>query len=266
MLAWSSGRLVRVGLVVLLALQLVWGGDVPFFPTHAMLNDVPAKQAITLLSSTFRGAADTRFPRDIGYFDGLARALPKNAVVLLHEEYLRYGMGRPVVCDSARWQGGIHYSDLQRSDRVFDLLKSYGVTHIVWETNHSLNQEVPLSGELVFYDFLFHHGTNRRDFGRFSVFDMPGRRPAEKQPGPVLFLGCREQRNMTLSELDAAAANDGGAPPAQEPDAAARLNKLIEQASFVVTREGCTTVVPPSLFTDFTTAPRWGGWSPWVRN
>ena len=71
---------------------------------------------------------------------------------------------------------------------------------------------------------------------------------------------------MTLPELDAAAANDGGAPPAQEPDAAARLNKLIEQASFVVTREGCSTVVPPSLFQAFTAAPRWGGWTPWVRN
>jgi hypothetical protein len=267
MLAWSSGRLVRIALALLVVLQLAWGGDVPFLPTHAMVvKDVPLKQAITLLSSTFRGEAETRFRHDISYFEGLSGSLPKKAVVLLHEEYLRFGLGRPVVGDSARWQGGIHYPDLQRSDRVFDLLKGYGATHIVWETSHSLNQEVPLSGELVFYDFLFHHGSNRRDFGRFSVVSMPLQRPAGKPPGPVLFLGCREQRNITLSELDATAATDGGPPPAQEADAVARLNKLIEKASFVVTREGCSTVVPPALFEAFTAAPRWGAWTPWVRN
>jgi len=265
MLAWSSGRLVRVGLGLLVGLQLVWGGDVPFLPTHAMMADTPIKHAITMLSSTFRGESETRLRRNLGYFDGLASYLPEKAAVLLHEEYLRYGMARPVVADSARWQGGIDYLELRRPDRVFDLLRSYGVTQIVWETSHSLNQEIPLSGELVFYDFVLRHGQWRRNIGRYALVDMPTDRPAAKEPGPVLFLGCRQQRNMALSELDFAANNDSAPAPTQAPDTAERLNALLAKASFAVTREGCTNVVPASLLSDFTAVPRWGGWTPWVR-
>jgi hypothetical protein len=264
-LAWSSGRLVRVGLGLLVGLQLVWGGDVPFLPTHAMMADAPARSAITMLSSTFRGEPAPRLGKELTIFDGVSSYLPKNAVVLLHEEYLRFGLGRPVVGDSARWQGGIDYLALQQPARVFDLLRSYGVTHIVWENSHSLNQEVPLAGELVFYDFVLRHGQWRRDLGRHTLIDMPNQSPGEKQPGPVLFLGCREQRNMALDELDAAANNDNAPAPAQAPDAAAHLGGLLDQASYVITREGCTNVVPANLLSDFTAAPRWGVWTPWVR-
>jgi hypothetical protein len=267
MLAWSVNRWVRIGTTLLVALQLVWGGDVPFLPTHAMIEDVPAKRAITLLSSTFRGEWDSRFrtnPGNKGY-EAIAEHLPKDAVVLLHEEYLRFGLGRPVVGDSARWQGGIHYPVLQQSDRVFDRLKDCGVTHIVWETSHSINREIPVSGELIFYDFVFHYGRERRDFGGSGVVSMPSVRPAARNPGMVAYLGCRGQNAMPLAELDAAAANDDERPRLQEADAAARITQLVDNAAFVVIRERCGNPVPPSVSESFVAAPRWGDLALWVR-
>ncbi len=265
MLAWSSGRLVRIGLGLLVGLQLVWAGDIPFLPTHAMMGDVPAKRAITLLSSTYRGESGKRFSRNAGFSNDIANYLPKDAVVLLHEEYLRFGIGRRVVGDSARWQGGIHYLDLLRADRVFDRLKSYGVTHVVWQMDQSVNREIPLSGELVFFDFVVHHTADKHEFGRFSVAKMPAERPAEKQPGPVLFLGCQEQRILSLSELDDAVAKDSGSPSGKKDGDAERVAKLLDQAAFAVTREGCTDLVPSALAERFTSVPRWGKWTPWVR-
>jgi hypothetical protein len=264
MLVWSAGRWARIGVALLLALQLIWGGDVPFLPTHTMMNEVPAKRAITLLSSTFRGDWDSRFHRTTG-FEGLPEYLPKDAVVLLHEEYLRFGLARPVVGDSARWQGGIHYPVLAQSDRIFDLLRSYGVTHIVWQTSQSINREIPVSGELIFYDFVFHHGMERRYFGGYGVVRLPGTRPVGTRPGMVAYLGCRGQNEMTLSELDAEVGRDDGVPRPQEADVAARISRLVDSAAYVVIREGCQNPVPPSVAQSFEAAPSWGALSLWVR-
>ena len=178
MLAWSTGRLVRIATSLLVALQVIWGGDVPFLPAHVILGESPARRVSILMATTFQGQSETRFRKN-WELAAIADSLPQDAVVLFHEEYIRLGMGRPVVGDSARWQGGIHYTDLMQPDRVYDRLKSYGVTHIVWESSQSPNLEIPVSGQLVFYDFVVHHGRDKRDFSRYSLVAMPSERPAD---------------------------------------------------------------------------------------
>jgi len=264
MLAWSVNRWTRIATGLLVALQLIWGGDVPFLPTHAMMGDAPAKRAMALLSTTFRGEWESRLRTHTGY-EELSAYLPKKAVVLLHEEYLRMGVGRPVVADSARWQGGIHYPVLRQPDRVFDQLKQYGVTHIVWNASQSINREIPVSGELVFYDFVFHHGEQRRSFGGHIVVNMPSVRPPARPPSSVVYLGCQTQGKMSLSEIDGAVARDGGSPRRQEPDAAARIADLVGEVRFVVIREACQNGVPLSVLQSFEAAPRWGDLTLWIR-
>ena len=264
MLAWSVNRWTRIGATVLVALQLIWGGDVAFLPTHAMMGEVPARRAMHLLSSTYRGEWDSRLRFGTG-FDDIAKDLPKKAVVLLHEEYLRMGMGRPVVGDSARWQGGIHYPVLRRPDRIYDLLRSYGVTHIVWSTSQSVNREIPVSGELIFFDFIFHYTEQHRYINGFGVANMPSVRPPAKEPGSVLYLGCQTQRDMPLTEIDATVAGDGGSPSAKDEEAKARFNKLAEQVRYVVIRERCQNEVPSTVQQSFMCVPRWGDVTLWVR-
>jgi hypothetical protein len=264
MLAWSANFGARIGIAALVALQLVWGGDLPFLPTHAMMGDAPVKRAMTLLSTTYRGEWDSRFRTHFGY-EEISGYLPKEAVVLLHEEYLRLGVGRPVVGDSARWQGGIHYPVLRQPDRVFDRLKSYGVTHIVWNRLQSINREIPVSGELVFYEFVFHHGRERRDFGALGVVNMPSVRPEASPPGLVAYLGCQGERDMQWSEIDAAVASDSRAPHSQDADTAARMDELVSRAAFVVVNERCQDRLPWPVQQSFVAAPRWGDLTLWVR-
>jgi len=109
-LSWSSGRLARLGVAALVGAQLVWGGDVPFLPTHAMAGDVPIKRTIELLSASFR--KDTNALKVHTGYEEIPASLPADAVVLVHEEYQRLGIQRRFVGDSQRWQGAIDYAYL----------------------------------------------------------------------------------------------------------------------------------------------------------
>jgi hypothetical protein len=202
-LAWRAGLAARAGVVLLVALQLVWGGDVPWLPNHAMLGEVPAMRALRLMSSTYRGGdLRSRLQFETGY-EGLDRQLPKDAYVVLHEEYLRLGINRRAIQDSLRLQAGIDYRQLARPDRVHDLFKSMGATHLAWGHGGSVNREVPISGELVFWGYALRYGEERGEAGTLAFARMPARRPPPREPGLVAYVGCDTARDVPLAEIDA---------------------------------------------------------------
>jgi hypothetical protein len=246
--------------VLLVALQLVWGADVPWLPTHAMIGDVPALRSLRRLSSTFRGGDETRsrFRFDTGFRD-LDQTLPRDATVLLHEEYVRLGLNRRAIADSARWQGAIDYRQLRRPDRVHDQLQGLGVTHLVWSRSHSVNREIPVSGELVFFFYAMRFGEETRDAGGFAVAKLPGRRPPPSEPRRVAYFGCKVARSVPLEEIDRVIADEGD--PTPNPDHA----ELLASADFAVFNGSCGATVPPQLQAAFLQAPRWGDLTLWVR-
>jgi len=225
-----------------------------------MTKDVPALRSLRLLSSTFRGEWRSRLRFDTGYED-LDRSLPKDATVLLHEEYLRLGINRRAIADSARWQGAIDYRQLRSPDRVNDMLTSLGVTDVVWSRSHSPNREIPISGELVFFDFAFHHAKDRRDAGAFATAAMPTLRPAPKEPGVVAYFGCKTVRTVPWTDIDGIVSADGDQGTAPDVDA----GTLLASADFAVVDERCRAHVTPQLDTLFLQAPRWGDRTLWVR-
>jgi hypothetical protein len=251
-LAWSAG----VGALVVL--QLAWGNDVPWLPTHAMIGDVPALRALRLLSSTFRGDLASRFNFDTG-FEGLDKTLPKNAYVVVHEEYLRLGLNRRGIQDSLRLQAGIDYSQLARPDRVDDLLKRFGVTHLVWGRSASPNREIPVSGELVFFGYALRYGEDRHDVGGFGVAKLPAHRPPAREPGTVAYIDCLSGLDVPFSEIDHVVAVGGrGAPPGN-------TSALVAAAEFVVVDARCQSRVTPQDMAPFIEAPHWGDFTLWVR-
>jgi hypothetical protein len=259
MLAWNAGAVARIGVVLLVAVQLVWGGDVPWLPTHAITYDVPAVRALQLLSSTFRGDFHSRWQFDTG-FEELDRTLPEDATVLLHEEYMKLGLNRRAIADSARWQGAIDYRQLARPDRVHDLLVSLGATHLVWKRWRSINREIPISGELVFFGYAMHYGEERRDAGGFAVAKLPAQRPPSREPGLVAYVGCNGAYAVSLAEIDRLVESDGrGAGPGGDAEA------LLTTAELAVVDPRCPGDVHTQLTDSFTETPRWGDLTLWVR-
>ncbi|HLK93307.1 MAG TPA: hypothetical protein VKZ18_25675 [Polyangia bacterium] len=258
LLAWSAGAAARVGACLLVAVQLVWGNDVPWIPTHAMAGEVPAVGALRLLSSTFRGDLKARYEFETG-FGALDKTLPKNAYVLLHEEYLRLGLNRRGIQDSLRLQAGIDYRQLARPDRVDDLLKRMGATHLVWSRSASPNREIPVSGELVFFGYALRYGEEQRPVGGFEVAKLPAQRPPPREPGTVAYIGCTSALDVPWSEIDRVVASGGAGAPF------GNVSALVASAEFVVVEANCQGRVTPQDLASFMEAPHWGDLTLWVR-
>jgi hypothetical protein len=256
--AWEGGVAARLGVVALVAAQLAWGNDIPWLPNHAMIQDVPAFHSLRRLSSTYRKELEGRFQYNTGY-EGVDRALPRNATVLLHEEYLRLGLNRRAIVDSARLQSAIDYTQLARPDRVDDLLKSLGVTHLVWSHGPSVDKEVPVSGELVFFGYALRYAESRQDVGAYGVAKLPMRRPPARAPGLVAYVGCGGVQDVPLAGVDAVVAGHPQGRTDADPSAA------IAAAEFVVIEKWCPSKATPQALAPFEQASGWGDLSLWVR-
>jgi hypothetical protein len=224
-----------------------------------MIGEVPAVRALRLLSSTFRGDLRSRLQFDTG-FEALDKTLPKNAYVVLHEEYLRLGLNRRALQDSLRLQAGIDYSQLARPDRVDDLLKRLGATHLVWSRGASPNREIPVSGELVFFGYALRYGEERQPVGGFEIAKLPARRPPAREPGTVAYLGCASGVDVPLAEIDRVVAAGGAAGAGPGSPSA-----LIAGAEFAVVEARCQSRVTPQEMGPFVEAPHWGDFTLWVR-
>ncbi len=257
-LAWSAGAVARAGVVLLVGLQIVWGAVVPWLPSHAMLGgDVPALRALRLLTAGFRGEPTPRLKFETGY-DQVNKYLPRDAYVLLHEEYMRLGLARRAMQDSLRLQSAIDYRYLARPDRVHEAVKKLGATHIVWRHVGSPNREVPLSGELVFWNYVLRYGAGRVDLGDFGVVTIPQAAPPAVEPGLVAFLGCNGVRNVSLGEIDAVAAGGGGGAPGDPAT-------LVSAADFVVVERSCASKATQAIMAPFAEGAPWGDYAVWVR-
>jgi hypothetical protein len=162
--------------------------------------------------------------------------------------------------DSLRLQSAIDYRYLARPDRVHEMMKTLGATHIVWRHSGSPNREVPLSGELVFWSYALRYGEARVDQGDFGIVTIPKVTPPVVEPAPVTYLGCNATRNVPLAEIDAVAAA-GGAGAGASGDPAA----LVAAADFVVVEQSCASKATPAIMAPFTEGAPWGSYKLWVK-
>jgi hypothetical protein len=184
-LAWRAGWLARGGVALLVGLQIVWGGDVYFLPTHAMVGGSPITSTVTLLSSGYRKDKDRL--RRLGPFFELGEKLPPKSKLLLHETHMITGLGVPVVSDWGGWQGGISYGRLGSPRGVHQALRKLGVTHLAWRSSKDWDS---LAGDLLFFD-LAGSLPGHQVVGGFNLAPLPAEPP--DFPGwndRVLVLGC----------------------------------------------------------------------------
>lgn len=180
--AWELGILARAGLVLLVGMQIVWGGDAPFYSAFERIVDT-----MDMIRSGYEGKAKTRFDKYQRSQVELSKKLPANAVVLFHNSRLSLGVNRTVLQDLPGFQGLISYREVKTPRQLCQLYQSFGITHIVHERGAwpawSKQEEV------VFAAFLARHAGGAFLAGEYEVVEVPSELPPDEPPYRVLSLG-----------------------------------------------------------------------------
>jgi hypothetical protein len=191
-LTWQrAARPVRAALVALVAFQIVWGGDLYFLRTHAMIGDSFLKKAVDFIAAGHEKRYEERFRYGSALQD-IGPKLPKDAKVLLHTFQERLGIGRPSVADSDEWQLGIDYVAYPTAKTTFDVWKSMGITHAIWRSELGASTIEGVAREAVFAEAIDRYGADTRPMSGYllSRLDASAARAGGDTPTKVAWFGC----------------------------------------------------------------------------
>ncbi len=176
-------------LMPLVALQAIWGGDVYFFPTHSMEHTSSIKALSDFLAMETQHLYEERFRVFTPYSD-MAKVLPQDGVVLIHEQHMQLGIGHRTVSDWPGTQGGIDYGVLSSPKQVYDLLKRFGVTHVLRVPDTAIDSDT-FAGTLAFLDTLSRSAPSMGRFGLFELDKLSAVAPTDRPFGDkVAFYSC----------------------------------------------------------------------------
>jgi hypothetical protein len=243
-LAWRRGTTSKLAVSGLVAGQAIWGFGASLLPIHPTIHQSVQKLGIDLINS---GHAKD-YERRLSIFEPfpeIGKHVGRDAVLLVHQFENKAGLNRRTVSDW--WQGGISYGQLATPRRVYEALRSYGVTHLLWETAKRSHVD-SLAGHLVFADFALNHTDEHRlfggPFGSFSVSRMRDRAPddgAGAEQRLVAYAGCGATYDPGLYQLrDLTVIELGRWTKADFPKPRAALEKAAEiEPWFVALDHGC---------------------------
>jgi hypothetical protein len=153
---WRSfGRPVRALVAAMVALQIVWGGDVYFIPTHVFAKSV-IKRVVDLLGMGFEQKYDERLVVQKPLVE-IGQALPpdgKLLVHLFHEQHIQLGIHREGIFDSYLWQFGIEYDRAEDPEGIRQIMKKLGATHVFAAPDHKADGAMSIAADIMFWDFL----------------------------------------------------------------------------------------------------------------
>ena len=197
-LAWQKGALARGGAALLAGTQVLWGSDVYFYRSHAMIGDNPLKVLVDRLGA---GQEHKYAERDRPVEDlmELGKQLPPGAKLLLHNLGGKLGLCTESLNDEPGWQGATDYAELDTPAAVRALWRKFGATHVAWHEDRG--------------------ATSAEDLGRESVFARALREYANEHPGSAsgrrFSLVAEGPQNETLARAATRIAwlGCGGDPP-----------------------------------------------------
>lgn len=242
-LAWRQHWTNKIALSLLVGISIVWGGDVWFIPTHAMIGS-PQKYTLDLVAGSWKKNYDDRL-KPYGTYYKLGAKLPKDAVILLHEERMRLGLRRQTVLDNVQNQGGISYGRFRSAPELYDAYRRMGVTHFLQMTHKSWNQD-SLAGDFVYFDFVTNVAIGSERIDGFTFARMPAERPITTWRDRALVLGCGGSEYETgvyrLDQLTLPTIHVGAPPPKPqpvEPSSPERAATQIASVDFVALDRRC---------------------------
>jgi hypothetical protein len=245
-LAWQAGMAARVASTLAVGLQVLWGADAGFLPSHAITHRAPAAATMDLIGGRY---ADTNPERLTPFmpWPRIGSSAGKDARVLLHEGDVHLGIGVPTVLDTVPFMFGVDYGRARSAADVEHLLRSLGVTHLVWgPTSHGTDS---LAGDLVFRAFASQFALPQAKFGPMTLARMPTKTPPATQFGSAVVLKCSrspyEPGVYELAQLAVPPLSVDG--PARYPAPRSRWRELsqaqqleaLSRAQFLVTEANC---------------------------
>lgn len=180
---WELGWAARLGLVPVVALQLVWGGDAMLFYGKKQLS-----AALELVGSGYEGRAEGRLSSN-GTQRDITRATPKDAVILSRNYKGLLGLDRTVLSDIRGAQDYISYAHLKDPRDFFELIRARGVTHLMYPKGQRRPER--WNNAVLFTDFFVNYGVRPRRIGKLSLAEMPKEPPPRTVPYLVLVVGIR---------------------------------------------------------------------------
>jgi hypothetical protein len=242
-LIWRTGqRAVRGALVALVGLQLAWGADVPFFPTHNLIGTTPYSLSLSLASSGFTHVSKRLRP--YGPFGEIGEALPRDANVLVHDSPLHLGINARSVQD--QWQGRISYAQLRTPAAIYRELRDLGITHVMWEPGYSHGWS-SLANDLAFWNFAWNHVGASQQFKQFSISLMPSDEPSDELEDRVAVFSCGEPMPTGWYRLSDVNVPPGGQARPDKAEAALAFPDVLDSAGFLVLDARCAPSPPEAI-------------------
>lgn len=255
-LAWRTDVVARAAVVVLIAAQVIWGGDVYFIPAHAMTKQSPAITTSKLLGEGYKKRYEERY--ELGQLHKIGAVLPKDATVLLHEHNPRLGLWRRVVSDGAGWQFGIRYELLGGPREVHELFQRFGVTHILTRRQTSRMWDA-IGADLQFFEYVERWAKPGKKMGTFSIFEPAKEPPPATGTRYAAYLGCGRFYQPGLYEVKDLFVREAGktdferiSAPKPVPRDRKQLPAWLDEATFLITGDGCRYNAPKDQLKRFT--------------
>jgi hypothetical protein len=250
---WQTGLVARLSVVSLCALQIAWGSDHYFWPSHAMAGH-PLRVSMDLIAGGFEGRLTGR-TQVFSNLAGAGKTLPPGARVLIHEQHLRLGIAVPAVSDAHGTQGGLSYRRARSPRELWQRLRDLGVTHVLW-----LGAPMGLEAygdEAVFYDFVTRYLGPSQHIEGVVLAPMSPTAPPDTPYRAVALQGCQLAGRVPMSEVDTAI---WIATPPPSPEQAAANQRDVD---FIILESACRARFPPRGDFDLVTARN--GWETWSR-
>lgn len=195
---WRKHLLARPVLGALVAFQLLHTSDIWTLPAHGVLHAAPI-QGVTALIASSRPEAPEELIEQHLTISRARRLLPATAKVLIHDQHLHLGLGRPAVRDHITKQGAIHWAALGNTKAAAELLGRLGVTHLYWLTTPTGWSAI--GDDVVFYRLAQLSSTGVAALGDGSVVAPLDVARLQSETPTVLVIDCATER-MTPRELN----------------------------------------------------------------
>lgn len=184
---WRAGILARIGVSLLVGLQVVWGFDAPFVYGGDRLRD-----GIALIKSGYSSADDDSRFRYNASERQLAESLPEDALVLGRYFKELLGFDRATLNTHADIQTYIRFSRVVSLRDFWQLCRDRGVTHLLYPDGQ---RQPPRIQEAILVDALAALSPNRWKSQGKVIAELPSDPPASTDPYLVLVQGLDEYQD-----------------------------------------------------------------------
>lgn len=254
-IAWHHhGTKGRIAAALLVTVQLACGAGLWLVPAHNMANNgTSLPDVISLVGAGYQGRYRERFFPDetwgFAAWTEIGRAIPRKSRVLVHEDRLWLGLDRTVVVDEAGWQAGIRYAKAKTPADVWDILRPYGITHIVTGRAHADGGGHGIAGDLVFWDFVTTYGKRLRDTNKLVLWAMPEARPPDGSLREAAIITCNQSQPIGVYAFDGI---KGRSPLRGIAIDRASFDAAFAEVTYVVNELGCNfPAIDEHVLSDF---------------